>query len=138
MFTNNNNYNLINGNIITLNNIVPTANSITICDGHIESINSINNKYPSIDMRGGTVLPGLVDSHFHLSNFGKRLEMINLKGLKSVDSIVSEVTKKINDLCSLNCTIGLGLNPPNKYYSKDSCNNNNYIFITCKYTINHY
>jgi len=45
MFTNNNNYNLINGNIITLNNIVPTANSITVCDGCIESINSINNKY---------------------------------------------------------------------------------------------
>ena len=91
MFTNNNNYKLINGNIITLNNIVPTANSITVCDGYIESINSINNKYPSIDIRGTTVLPGLVDSHFHLSNFGKRLEMINLKELKSIDEVFNEV-----------------------------------------------
>ena len=33
----------------------------------------------SIDVNGATILPGLVDSHFHLSNFGKRLEMINLK-----------------------------------------------------------
>ena len=98
MFTNNNNYNLINGNIITLNNIVPTANSITICDGHIESINSINNKYPSIDMRGKTVLPGLVDSHFHLSNFGKRLEMINLKELKSINEVFNEVEKKVKEL----------------------------------------
>ena len=81
MFINNNNYNLINGNIITLNNIVPIANSITICDGRIESINTVNNKYPSIDLDGLTVLPGLVDSHFNLSNFGKRLEMIHQNGI---------------------------------------------------------
>ena len=95
MFTNNNNYNLINGNIITLNNIVPTANSITISDGQIESINSPNNKYSSINLKGSTVLPGLVDSHFHLSNFGKRLEMINLKGMTSIDQVFKEVKKKL-------------------------------------------
>ena len=98
MFINNNNYNLINGNIITLNNIVPIANSITICNGRIESINTRNNKYPSIDLDGLTVLPGLVDSHFHLSNFGKRLEMINLKGLKSIDEIVNQVASKAKEL----------------------------------------
>ena len=98
MFTNNNNYNLINGNIITLNNIVPTANSVTICDGQIESINSSNNKYISIDLKGLTVLPGLVDSHFHLSNFGKRLEMINLKGLTSINKIFNVVEKRYKEL----------------------------------------
>ena len=84
MFTNNNNYNLINGNIITLNNITPITNSITVSNGLIESLDSPNSKYPSFDLSGLTVPAGLVDSHFHLSNFGKRLEMINLKGLKSV------------------------------------------------------
>ena len=98
MFTNNNNYNLINGNVITLNNLVPIASSVTVCDGRIESINSPNNHYKSIDLDGLTVLPGLVDSHFHLSNFGKRLEMINLKGLKSISEIVSEVDKKVEEL----------------------------------------
>ena len=95
MCINNNNYNLINGNVITLNNITPSANSVTICNGQIESINSPNSKYESIDLDGLTVLPGLVDSHFHLSNFGKRLEMINLKGLKSINQIIDEVDKKI-------------------------------------------
>ena len=98
MFTNNDNYNLINGNVITLNNIAPNANSITVCNGRIESINSPNNKYTSIDLQGLTVLPGLVDSHFHLSNFGKRLEMINLKGLTSIDQIFNEVKKKVKEL----------------------------------------
>ena len=98
MFTNNNNYNLINGNIITLNNITPVANSITVSNGLIESLDSPNSKYPSFDLSGLTVIPGLVDSHFHLSNFGKRLEMINLKGLKSVKEIFNEVDKKIKQL----------------------------------------
>ena len=88
MFTNNSNYNLINGNVITLNNIVPNANSITVCNGRIESINSPNNKYTSIDLQGLTVIPGLVDSHFHLSNLGKRLEMINLRGLISLETSI--------------------------------------------------
>jgi len=98
MLTKNNNYNIINGNIITLNNIVPIANSITVSNGCIESINSPNNKYKSIDLEGLTILPGLVDSHFHLSNFGKRLEMINLKKLKSVSEIVERVDQKIQEL----------------------------------------
>ena len=42
MFTNKNNYNLINGNIITLNNIEPHANTITVENGKIESTNSGN------------------------------------------------------------------------------------------------
>ena len=98
MLTKNNNYNIINGNIITLNNFVPIANSITVSNGCIESINSPNNKYKSIDLEGLTILPGLVDSHFHLSNFGKRLEMINLKKLKSVSEIVERVDQKIQEL----------------------------------------
>ena len=36
MLINNNNYNLINGNIITLNNISPIASSVTISNGKIE------------------------------------------------------------------------------------------------------
>ena len=87
MRLNKNTYNLINGNIITLNNIVPVANSITINNGRIESINAPNNSYKSIDLKQNTLLPGLVDAHFHLANFGKRLEMINLKKINSIDKV---------------------------------------------------
>ena len=98
MLINNNNYNLINGNIITLNNISPIASSVTISNGKIESIDSVNKKYPSINLNGLTVLPGLVDSHFHLSNFGKRLEMINLKTMNSIDEVVNEISKKVKEV----------------------------------------
>ena len=46
--------------------------------------------------------------------------------------IIEQVNKKkeerTNDICSLNCTIGLGLNPPKKYYSNKAFDNNNYIW----------
>ena len=98
MRLNKNTYNLINGNIITLNNIVPVANSVTINNGKIESINSPNNIYKSIDLKQNTLIPGLVDAHFHLSNFGKRLEMINLKKIKSIDKVYQLVKEKIKEV----------------------------------------
>ena len=89
-------YNLVNGNIITLNDDFPTITSITISDGKIESINSPNSAYESKDLSGATVIPGFIDAHFHLKNFGKRLEMLNLKGVASIDLIKEKIQIKIN------------------------------------------
>ena len=91
-------YNLINGNIITLNKKFPSSSSVTIQKNQIVSINNPDPNLKSIDLKGHTVLPGLVDSHFHLSNFGKRLEMINLKGVQSIDTIYELVRDKVKEM----------------------------------------
>ena len=91
-------YNLTNGNIVTLNPNYPKAKSLTVKNNIIHSIDSVDSSLESINLEGATVLPGLVDSHFHLSNFGKRLEMINLKGLKSINDVRAEVSKKVSEL----------------------------------------
>ena len=136
MLINKNNYNLINGNIITLNNIVPIANSITINNGKIESINSPNTKYITIDLQKNTLLPGLVDSHFHLSNFGKRLEMINLKQVESIDQIYELVRNKVKEMGECVLIHGFGWDQTlwsNKEYpSKDVLNKfqNNPVILT--------
>ena len=101
-------YNLINGNIITLNEHYPIANSITIHNNKIHSINLINPSFESIDLDGATILPGLTDSHFHLSNFGKRLEMINLKGVKSISEIINKISEKISNINKGNFIHGFG------------------------------
>ena len=80
-------YNLVNANIITLSASLQTANTITISNGKIENINQPNSLYKTLDLNGHTVIPGFIDAHFHLKNFGKRLEMLNLKGIKSLDEI---------------------------------------------------
>ena len=136
MLINKNNYNLINGNIITLNNIVPIANSITINNGKIESINSPNTKYITIDLQKNTLLPGLVDSHFHLSNFGKRLEMINLKRVESIDRIYELVQNKVKEMGENVLIHGFGWDQTlwsnQEYPSKDVLNKfqNNPVILT--------
>jgi len=47
-----------------------------------------------VDLRGGTLTPGLVDSHFHLINFGKILRDVNLIGTKSWDEALARVAER--------------------------------------------
>ena len=61
-------YNLVNANIITLNASLQTANTITVSNGKIESINQPNNLYQTLDLNGYTLIPGFIDAHFHLKN----------------------------------------------------------------------
>ncbi len=94
------NFNLINGNIVTLDQSNPVANSVTIKNDKISNINKTNSKYQNFDLNGATVIPGFVDSHFHLTNLGKRLDMLHLKKSNSSEEIaklVLEKSKKIND-----------------------------------------
>lgn len=88
-------FNLINANIITLNGEIPLGTSLTIKNGSIYSINNPDNAAESIDVGGATIIPGFIDSHFHLRNLGKRLDMVQLKGVASLD----EIKKLVIDEC---------------------------------------
>ena len=80
-------FNLINGNIITLDKANPNAHSLSVENGKIKLINEINKRFDTIDLKGATVIPGFIDSHFHITNLGKRLDMLQLKECKSFHEI---------------------------------------------------
>ena len=90
--------NLINGNIITLDEQNPSASSLCIENGKISSLNVNMPNYKTIDLNGATVIPGFIDAHLHLKNFGKRLEQLNLKGIQSLDEIekIIQLTNKFS------------------------------------------
>ena len=73
-----NKINLINGNIITLDNMCPVADMISIENGKINGINSLDHTCESLDLKGATVIPGFVDAHFHLTNLGKQNDTLKL------------------------------------------------------------
>ena len=94
----NSSYNLISSNIITLDKSNPIINSVTVENGKITGINNPQSHLKSINLQDSTILPGITDSHFHLKNLGKRLEEINLKGVKSIKDILDMVSEKANQL----------------------------------------
>ena len=87
-------YNIVNGNIVTLNSSIPIAESLSIKNGKIQFINKLDKDLENINLHGATVIPGFIDAHFHLKNFGKRLEQVDLKNINSLD---------INDSTYVSC-----------------------------------
>ena len=86
--------NLINGRFITLDDHCPIAETISIERGKISGINSSDHHCKNIDLKGATVIPGFVDSHFHLMNLGKQLDTLRLKGCTSPNQIVDLILDK--------------------------------------------
>ena len=87
--------NLINGRFITLADDHQHINSITIENGKITTLNNPNISFKTINLKNNIVIPGFIDSHFHLKNYGKRKDMINLKKINSIDKIVDLIHLKI-------------------------------------------
>jgi len=100
--------NLVNGNIITMDSVCPAAESISIEAGKIAGINSIDHNYGTFDLKGATVIPGFVDSHFHLVNLGKQKDTLNLRQCKSPKEIASQVLQKSKELNENDWIIGFG------------------------------
>jgi len=130
-------YNLINANIITLYDKCQSASSLIISNGKILSINQVNNKYPTIDLKGATVIPGFIDAHYHLKNYGKRLSQVNLKNTNSKQAIIVRIKEKLNIADKDEWILGFGWDQNlwnNKNFpTKDILNNispNNPIYLT--------
>ena len=100
--------NLVNGNIITLDESCPSADTISLENGKISGINAIDHNHKSIDLQGATVIPGFTDSHFHLTNLGKQLDTLQLKDCRSSHEVAEKVLKKSAKMSHNDWIIGFG------------------------------
>lgn len=90
---------LINGNIFTMNDELPHAESVVIKDGHIVYVgdNSTaltwkDNNTEIIDIEGKTVLPGFIESHAHPIDYG--LNLLELDCRPSETPSIEDILKK--------------------------------------------
>jgi predicted amidohydrolase YtcJ len=79
----------------------PDAEAIAIKDGQILFVGSRTDaqkfaatQTQTIDLKGATVVPGLIDSHVHLANLGASLERVNLVGVKNPTEAVERVVAR--------------------------------------------
>ena len=96
---------LVNGNVITLNPAQPKADWIAIGNGKIVALGSRDNiqapvaeNTKIIDCQGRTILPGFIDSHFHLVSFAESHVVLNLNPRHGFRSI-SEIQKALRAIC---------------------------------------
>lgn len=106
---------LVNGNIITLDPGNPLAEAVALSDGKIigvgtsEEVKSLfDENVKLIDLEGKTVLPGFTDCHIHLLGFGAMLNMLDLKGVKSIEEIKERLRKEAERKASGSWIVGHG------------------------------
>src|SRR6266545_124720 len=80
-----------NATIYTVNERQPQAQAVAVKAGKIVFVgsNADAKKYEGkdtrvVDLHGNTLLPGLTDSHYHLSGVGAREVNLNLEGIESL------------------------------------------------------
>lgn len=93
---------LTNGNIITVSEKYPSAESVAIKENKIiwigsnqEAENYIGGSTVKIDLKGKTVIPGFIESHAHFLGLGESLRILDLRGAANWDSVVKIVEKAV-------------------------------------------
>lgn len=83
-----------NGSLITFDDDQPAAQALAIEAGRITAVGSDSEisglagpDTRIIDAKGGTVLPGFIDSHVHLFGGAFELSCLNLYGVKGLDEM---------------------------------------------------
>ena len=88
---------LYNGVVRTLNPAAPQATAISIRDGRIVCVGddeTCGEGVRGIDLQGRTVVPGLADSHAHLSGIGFREMTLDLSEIGSLAELQARVAER--------------------------------------------
>jgi predicted amidohydrolase YtcJ len=82
---------VLNANVITLNSKQPRVEAIAVHDQKIVAVGSskevrgyVGSKTRVVDGKRKTIIPGLVDCHVHMADFGLSLQNLDLRGIKSI------------------------------------------------------
>ncbi len=108
---------IINANIKTQNPTQPTAQALTIQGNRIVRVGS-NQQIRSqivqttkvLDLKGKTVVPGFIDTHIHVADFGRCLMWLDLTPAKSIVELQNLVKEKAKSIPAGRWIIGQGWN----------------------------
>jgi predicted amidohydrolase YtcJ len=94
---------IYSGDILSVNQSFDRYQSMAISDGRIlelgtnqEILSLAGDTTKLIDLKGATVIPGLIDSHSHPENYGLFLFRPDLSKAESVEEIVQIISEKVD------------------------------------------
>lgn len=106
---------LINGKILTMNSTQPVAEAVAIKNDKIvkvgtnEEINSwIGKSTKVINLEGETIVPGFIDTHIHVADFGMFLTWVALEDVKSIREMQRRIGKRAQEIPEGRWIIGHG------------------------------
>lgn len=86
------------GKLVTFDDATPHAQALAIADGLIVAVGQDADVLPLagpdtqiVNARGGTVLPGIIDSHVHLFGGSVELDMPSLYGVHGLDEMAAVI-----------------------------------------------
>lgn len=86
--------------VVTLDPVLPRAEAVAVRDGVITCVGA-RDECPAgpetqvLDLSGRTVVPGLADSHLHLSGVGFREMELNLEGAGSLEEMLERLAGRV-------------------------------------------
>jgi predicted amidohydrolase YtcJ len=108
---------LLNGNVLTMNPSQPHADAVAIKNGKIIQVGTndevsklIGESTRVIRLRGKTVIPGLIDTHIHVADFGRILTWINLEDANSITDMQNCLSKRAEETPKGKWILGKGWN----------------------------
>ncbi len=108
---------LMNANVVTLDPSKPRCEAVAVKFGRIAEVGSANELKKGVgsgtrvlDLDGKTVLPGFIDTHVHLDDFGLTLRTINMEGVKSVAEVKKLLAERVRKTPKGEWVMGRGWN----------------------------
>ncbi len=109
---------LLEGNIITMNPNMPTAQAIAVKGNRISHVGTnqevnqyIGEKTQIIHLNGKTVLPGFIDTHIHVADYGRLLTWLDLEKAASIKEIQTQLGERTAQIAKGRWVLGKALNP---------------------------
>jgi predicted amidohydrolase YtcJ len=113
-------YVLVDCNVLTMNPSAPRAEAVAVKDNKIAKVGTkkqvselIGTKTNVISLQGSTVLPGLIDTHIHIADFGRFSTWIDLKSLKSIKEVQNSLAETVKTKAKGKWVLGQGWNEEN-------------------------
>lgn len=109
---------LIKGDILTMNPDQPNAEAVAVKGKKIMRVGTnqeisdlIGEKTQIITLNGKTVLPGFIDTHIHVVDYGRLLSWLNLENAESIKEIQSQLSQRIKQSTKGAWILGKNLAP---------------------------